>query len=121
MKIDLERQMDKCRQVTADVVAGCATLEQLCIDTRGLLFMVQVLMVSMSSVLTDDMRASVRRVLVDAGEAAKARVAAETELTSAEEGSAQRVIDRVEKFDAACQEMKPGVDAAYGAPGTVAS
>ena len=106
MKIDLERQMDRCREVTARVLANQDTLEQLCIDTRGLLYMADVVMTSMSSIMTKDIKDSIREVLDNAAKAAEARQSQGQTLNNIEKGSAERVIRRVSEFDAAYQEME---------------
>ena len=105
MKIDLERHMDRCRRLSAEVLANRATLEQLCIDTRGLLYMADVVMTSVSSIMTEDMRKLVRGVLEEAAKAAKARQTQDPGLDDIEKGSAQRVIARVREFDSAWKEM----------------
>ena len=106
MKIDLERQMDQCRRLSAEVLVNRATLEQLCIDTRGLLYMAQVVMTSMSSIMTQDMRKLVRGVLEKAAEAAKARQTQEPGLDDIEKECVPRVIGRVREFDLAWDEMR---------------
>ena len=109
MKIDLERQMDSCRRVSAEVLAGAATLEQLCIDTRGLLYMAEVVMASMSSIMTEKLTQLVREVLEGAAKAAKARAEQQPQLGEDEKESGRRVIGRVKEFDSAWEKHQAAV------------
>jgi len=108
MKIDLERQMDRCRRLIADVRVDDATLEQLCIDTRGLLYMAEVVMTSISSIMTEDMKDLVREVLDEAAKAAEIRQKAQglSDLSKIDKESAPRVIARVGEFDSAWNKMQ---------------
>jgi len=114
MKIDLERQVTQCQVIADEVVAGQATLEQLCIDTRGLLFMAQVAFASLSSVMTEEMIGAIRALFVRTADVAANALGPEALDARSDDGNVEddkiiytrRVINHVSEFDEACAEFQ---------------
>lgn len=100
LTIDVERQLNAVRAVSAEVAAGRATLELLCIETRGLLFMTEV-MERTTSLLTDSLSQQVKSALAEAARVAKERIGRLPEPSEKEKGSGLRVIDRVQELSRA--------------------